>query len=222
MRLSRMTRVAIAAAVLMASSMVLGAVAALADCSRGAPPSDMSAYRGNAFIGTISRVTRNAAQTWSVTFDVERVLAGTVRDPLTVLDVGGDCGQLRPDALHGGDRVIVTFDRYHHFSNPWLSSVGDVLVWRASSPRRWQFFDRALTFGFAEQYYPQEARAATSTAVILGLVAPGLPPTDAASEFPVPTPGNGDLAVLGAALAVAAWFSLRRRSRRQMQARLAA
>ncbi|MEA2623819.1 MAG: hypothetical protein QOH61_2729 [Chloroflexota bacterium] len=211
---------------LLASSValiLLTAAPAAADCSRSAPASNIGAYRGTAFIATVTGLESHTSGPWDITLDVERVLAGDVNSPVAAWDLGGSCGQLNPAGLRIGERILVSLDRFQTFVT---SSFGNVLIWREDGPGRWRFDGRALRSGNnRDPYYPASARAATTTEEILDLVVRSLPPTDARVAVAVATPRparthlTAALAALTAALTAGAWLSFRLRSRLVARAR---
>jgi hypothetical protein len=198
--------------------LALASTPAAADCSRAAPPSDLAAYRGITFVATIADITRqqDKYQRWVVTFRVEHVYHGTVSDTVVVRDVGGSCGELRPDMMHSGQRVVVTANR---LQSSVASSFDHVLIWREDAPGHWRFYQDALTFGYAGDYYPVAARKAKTIETILFLSNPGAMPDTAVlnstqSVNGQGSPGDNSLPLVGMAAGGAslAWVARRRRS----------
>lgn len=198
--------------------LALASTPAAADCSRAAPPSDLAAYRGLTFVAAIADITRPQGkyQRWVVTFSVEHVYHGTVSDTVVVRDVGGSCGELRPDMMHSGQRVVVTANR---LQSSVASSFDHVLIWREVAPGHWRFYQDALTFGYAGSYYPAAAHEAKTLSDILSLSDPGVMPdtatgnaTQIVARQGVPVEDALPFVGFAAGGASLAWLVRRRRS----------
>jgi hypothetical protein len=131
------------------------------------------------FVATIGDITRRQGKyrRRAVTFNVEHVYHGNPPHTVVVLDVGGDCGELRPDQLHSGLRVIVTANRLQ--TSP-ISSFDHVLIWRQVAQGHWRFYQDALAFGYWGSYYPVAAREARTIEAILSVSDPSAMPDTAA------------------------------------------
>jgi hypothetical protein len=172
---------ALAAAVFALAALLVAAVPALADCSRGGPPSRIGAYRGVAFVGTVVRVGKvqvGRRDYDAVTFDVSRGLAGSVSDRVTVRDLGGSCGMIVARSLHRGDRVIFTASSLDR----WMGRTLDyTLLFRPTTAGHWELYEDALYWGNwdnggSDGPYPAEVYGDLTTAAVERLVT-GLPAT---------------------------------------------
>ena len=162
-------------------------------------------------------------QRWVITFSVEHVYRGTVSHTVVVRDVGGSCGELRPDLMDSGQRVVVTANR---FQSSVASSFDHVLMWREVAPGHWRFYQDALTFGYEAAFYPAAAHEAKTLADILSLSDPGaMPDTGTANAAQIvarqglPVDGALPLVGLAAGGASLAWVIRRRRSMQPGSAR---
>lgn len=147
---------------------------ARADCGRQAPSTDIRDYRGQAFTGRVASLTppTGPGTEWTITFEVDEVLAGAVPSPYTIIDSGGNCGTFLPQRLAVGEQVLLSVGGARVPEEP--GRVFDVLSWRRV-PNGWRFDGRALWGGTGDGF-PPEARAATTRGEILGLIgAPALP-----------------------------------------------
>lgn len=143
---------------------------ASADCGRLAPSREIRDYRGQAFMGRVRSVERQAApgNDWVITLDVDEVLVGPVPDSVVFIDSGPDCGTFLPDGLRSGQRILASIGPAHDPDEP--RRAFDVLLWRRVTGG-WRFHEQALWAADASYAYPPEARRATTRAAIMALVA---------------------------------------------------
>lgn len=206
--------VATAAALLVATPVI-------ADCGLAPFPQQVGAYRGIAFVGTVTASEpvklryrqRRGSDEIQLSFAVERPIAGVDGGRISV--IGADkssCSVFWASELAVGDRVLISFqpptdeDQYHL---PQRDRIAwRALVWRPTGDGVWRFADDAM---LAPEDHPDAARAADSLSEILALVGPDLPPTDVEPAAPAPGLTEGVLVLAGLAGAAITVRQLRRR-----------
>jgi hypothetical protein len=181
---------ALATGILVAALASLAFVAPVAaDCGMAGPPSDLAAYRGIAFVGTVTanesidllRLTsRHRTQEVAVTLDVERPIRGITDDETVVIGgKKGNCSILWASELAVGDRVLISYkpraDEGGFDLAPGAHIVWYALVWRPTDDGGWRFARGSVQF---PESHPAAARAADTYAEIVAQVGPGMPPTD--------------------------------------------
>jgi hypothetical protein len=181
---------ALAAGVLTAVAALLSVAPAAADCGMAGPPSNIGAYRGTAFVGTVTAnepvdllylPSRHRSEEVAVTLEVERPIRG-ITDDRTVIIGGrkGNCSILWASELAVGDRVLISYRPIAHEEDYELAPGAHIawyaLVWRPTDDGGWRFARGAVQF---PESHPAAARAADTYAEIVALVGPDLPPTDA-------------------------------------------
>ena len=191
-----------------------------ADCGLAPFEQQVSAYRGIAFVGTVTASEpvelryreRRGTDQIRLTFEVERPTTGVDRDRVSVIGAEkGTCTIFWASELAVGDRVLISFqpptdeDQYH--LAPRDRIAWRALIWRPVGDGEWRFGDDAMLH---PEDHPDAARAADSLAEILALVGPGLPPTDTGTSAPARGLTEGVLVLAG--LAGAGSWCLRRRS----------
>lgn len=181
--LGHLGRIGLACAVLHLASLtgLVSPRVATADCGREAPSRDIRAYRGLAFMGRVASLVppSEPGTDWTISFDVDEVLAGAASDPFVVVDGGGACGMLAPERLRVGQHIILSVGAWDAAA-PGL--IGPLLMWRRA-PNGWRFASRALWGGVDRTGYPPAARAATTREAITTLVGgPAIAPIPAGPQ----------------------------------------
>jgi hypothetical protein len=182
---------ALAVGVVAVAGTLVSVVPAAADCGMAGPPSNLAAYRGTAFVGTVTAnepidllylPSRHRTQEVAVTLDVERPIRGITDDETVVIGgEKGNCSILWASELAVGDRVLISYkpraDEGGFDLAPGAHIAGNALVWRPTDDGGWRFARGAVQF---PESHPAAARAADTYGEIVALVGPDLPPTDTA------------------------------------------
>lgn len=207
---------ALAAGILATVASLMSVAPAAADCGMAGPPSNLDAYRGTAFVGTVTAnepidllylPSRYRSKEIAVTLDVERPIRG-ITDDQTVVIGGekGNCSILWASELAVGDRVLISYKPNAHEGDYELAPGAHIawyaLVWRPTGDGGWRFARGSVQF---PESHPAAARAADTYAEIVALVGSDLPPTDAGPTPPAPWITEPVVLVAGAAGA-AAWL----------------
>ncbi len=179
--LLRAVLLAIASLAILAGYSLVDAPDVRADCGRVAPPKDLRAYRGIAFTGRLASLEppNGPSADWTISFDVDEVLAGAVPDPFALTDSGGSCGTFVPERLRAGQQVLMSVGGWDAATpgQAWA-----VLMWRRT-PNGWRFASEAL-WGGRGRGFPPAARAVTTREAITRLVGgPALPPIPPGPEL---------------------------------------
>jgi hypothetical protein len=136
---------------------------------------------GYAFTATVTESSadvdppkpENAPFAWHVELDIERVYRGRLADRLVFNGWQAGCHRLRGNALRTGDRIFVVSNVFRPDParvDPFWTMDAEVVVWKASN-NGWTFYGDVLEYGSDLEFYPPEARSATTTGDILALVA---------------------------------------------------
>jgi hypothetical protein len=186
----------LAACALAAAAALLSVTPVTADCGMQAPPSTIGAYRGIAFVGTVTAnepidllylPSRHRTQEVAVTLDVERPIRGVTDDSVVVIGgEKGNCSIFWASELAVGDRVLIGFkpprDEIDFDLAPGAHIAWYALVWRPTDDGGWRFARGAVHFA---EGHPAAARAADTYGEIVALVGPDLPPTDTVPAVPI-------------------------------------
>lgn len=202
-------------ALMAATAALVVATPVAADCGLAPFPQQVGAYRGIAFVGTVTASEpvklryrqRRGSDEIRLAFAVERPIAGIDRDHISVIGAEkSSCSVFWASELAVGDRVLISFqpptDEDQYDLAPHTRVAWRALVWRPAGDGHWRFADDAM---LAPEDHPDAARAADSLSEILALIGPDLPPTDTA-------PGAPDLwitelvVLLAGAAGAAAWL----------------
>jgi hypothetical protein len=181
---------ALAAGFVAVAGSLMSAAPVAADCGMQAPPTTIAAYRGIAFVGTVTAnepidllhlPSRYRSEQVAVTLGVERPISGITDDETVVIGgVKGNCSILWASELAVGDRVLISYRPDAHEVDYELAPGAHIawyaLVWRPTDEGGWRFARGAVQF---PESHPAAARAADTYDEIIALVGPGLPPTDA-------------------------------------------
>jgi hypothetical protein len=163
------------ALVLMSTGVVALPTATHAECLGPLPSQDVRDYVGVAFTATVVEVSDetdpplpgNTPFNTKVVLDVDRVYRGWVEDLQHWNEWDAGCSWLRPHSLKEGQELFISADR---LDPKRKRSPGFLLIWRQHDDG-WRFFSKALSYaGPPPDYYPPEARAATTTRQIRDLV----------------------------------------------------
>jgi hypothetical protein len=115
----------------------------------------------------------NAPFAWHVELDIERVYRGRLADRLVFNGWQAGCHRLRGNALRTGDRIFVVSNVFRPDParvDPFWTMDAEVLVWKAVNDG-WTFYADVLEYGSDPEFYPPNARSATTTGEILALIA---------------------------------------------------
>lgn len=113
--------VTLATGIVAASARLLTVSVASADCGMQAPPTNIGAYRGTAFIGRVTaneptrllyRPSGSRSGQIRLTFEVERPIAGVTGAEVVVIGgERGNCANFWASVLAVGDRVLTASGR---------------------------------------------------------------------------------------------------------------
>jgi hypothetical protein len=174
----RLVRMLLATAFLSGTSILAGGPAPVAaDCAMEAPPRWISAYRGMAFVGTVTgeeTVRLPHGEYTLLTIAIERSIAGDPADPVRILGGTRDtsCTHFRAGGFRVGDRLLLSF---RPFDEPFdgrpegVEVAWTALPWVPDPQGGWRFARRAVAF---PESYPHAAVRADTLREIVAMVRP--------------------------------------------------
>lgn len=142
---------------------------------------------------------------WRVELDLKETYLGSVPKALAFNDYATSCAGLNIGALRAGDEIIIATEAMPMSYLPQAPFEGDFVIWQKTE-EGWALFEDALAYGSNPDFYPKAARAATTKAAILRVIAAAsLPSTSTDPTSPTRDDPNRPLFIV---LAVAAAFAL--------------
>jgi hypothetical protein len=185
------------------------APAVSAECQQPFDPNEPWTV-GDAFLATVTERsddvdlnTDGAPYEWHVGLSIDETYVGNA--PKELEFNGWDaCGEFYGGGVQAGDKIIIAVADLRPRYLPGAPFEGRMVVWRKVAGG-WSFYEDALYFGTDPESYPPAARAATTKADILRLIAASaMPSTSTTSTVAGPSQGNPVLPIgLGFALGLA-------------------